>query len=276
MAEIQESSGGRLLPMGVVPFWDVEVAVAEVARVGRGWGLRGLNSTSSPQDHGLPDLGSHPLGPGVGGGVRPRPAGELPHRGQRLCPWEWFGSVSWPSLNTECRMGLGVRHALSQQRPQWWPTSIYAGVLERHPDLQLVTVESGVGWIPFLLRALDYQLGEMGPRGRNPPALGPVGVLPPAAIPRVLFWFESGRCRPGRRGARLGPPHVRDRLPPPDLPVPRRPGVRGGHPRAHRRGGTARGHGRTRHASTASTPPSTPPVRVASLGTTLGRRQGGR
>ena len=57
MAEIQKKSGGRLLPMGVLPFWDIELAVAEIERM-RQLDLHGLNTTSAPHDHGLPDLGT--------------------------------------------------------------------------------------------------------------------------------------------------------------------------------------------------------------------------
>ena len=32
-----------------------------------------------------------------------------------------------------------------------------SGVLARYPDIRFVSVESGIGWIPFVLEALDYQ-----------------------------------------------------------------------------------------------------------------------
>ena len=41
---------------------------------------------------------------------------------------------------------------------------IFGGILERFPRLQLVSVESGVGWIPFFLQALDWQMVETAPR----------------------------------------------------------------------------------------------------------------
>ena len=34
---------------------------------------------------------------------------------------------------------------------------------ERYPNLNFVSVESGIGWIPFLLDAMDYQCGETAP-----------------------------------------------------------------------------------------------------------------
>ena len=40
-----------------------------------------------------------------------------------------------------------------------WPVliQIMSGVLCRYPDIKFVSVESGIGWIPFVLEALDYQ-----------------------------------------------------------------------------------------------------------------------
>jgi predicted TIM-barrel fold metal-dependent hydrolase len=34
---------------------------------------------------------------------------------------------------------------------------LLSGILVRHPEIKFVSVESGVGWIPFALEALDYQ-----------------------------------------------------------------------------------------------------------------------
>jgi predicted TIM-barrel fold metal-dependent hydrolase len=34
---------------------------------------------------------------------------------------------------------------------------IMSGVLARYPKIKFVSVESGIGWIPFMLEALDYQ-----------------------------------------------------------------------------------------------------------------------
>lgn len=37
---------------------------------------------------------------------------------------------------------------------------IFSGVLERHPDLQFVIAESGIGWIPFVVERMDYTFGR--------------------------------------------------------------------------------------------------------------------
>jgi predicted TIM-barrel fold metal-dependent hydrolase len=49
----------------------------------------------------------------------------------------------------------------------WWAHRalwhlIFAGVLERHPDLQLVFTEQGTSWIPEALGTLDYFFARMG------------------------------------------------------------------------------------------------------------------
>ena len=55
MAQIQEESGNRLLPMPLMPAWDVDLCVTEARRVAA-LGARGVNMTSDPQDLGSPDL----------------------------------------------------------------------------------------------------------------------------------------------------------------------------------------------------------------------------
>ena len=34
---------------------------------------------------------------------------------------------------------------------------LLSGIFVRYPEIQFVSVESGIGWIPFMLEALDYQ-----------------------------------------------------------------------------------------------------------------------
>lgn len=54
-AEMQAESNGRLLPMGLLPWWDIDLAVAEAARC-HGMGMHGVNIHSDPQLHGMQDL----------------------------------------------------------------------------------------------------------------------------------------------------------------------------------------------------------------------------
>jgi predicted TIM-barrel fold metal-dependent hydrolase len=36
---------------------------------------------------------------------------------------------------------------------------VMSGILPRNPDLRIVSVESGIGWIPFMKEALDHGFG---------------------------------------------------------------------------------------------------------------------
>ena len=229
MAEIQDRSAQRLFPMGIVPWWDVDLAVREIERMAT-LGLRGVNTTTAPHDHGLPDLGDehwNPMWEAVSGLGLPLNF----HIGASESSLSWFGSVPWPSLNGDQKLGLGSA-MMYLNNAGVIGNIIYSGVLERFPELQVVSVESGVGWIPFLLKALDYQVGRDDAGVDGQPLDGAVGLLPPPD-PLVLL-VRARRDRGGDRERRRRPPPVRDRLPPPDVRVPRRPRAR--RRRARRRG----------------------------------------
>ena len=39
---------------------------------------------------------------------------------------------------------------------------LYSGVFEKFPKLKTISVESGVGWLPYLLEELDHEFEERG------------------------------------------------------------------------------------------------------------------
>ena len=72
MAELQRDSGDRLLPMILVPWWDIQASVAEIERC-QGFGMRGVVMCSNPQDSGTPEF-NHWVGllfwiPAIAGGI---------------------------------------------------------------------------------------------------------------------------------------------------------------------------------------------------------------
>jgi predicted TIM-barrel fold metal-dependent hydrolase len=145
MAEIQAESDNRLLPLPLMPAWDVAACVREAGRVA-GLGARGVNMTSDPQDLGAPDLASRAWDPfwEVCSGLR------LPvhfHIGASVTAMTFFGKYPWPSQSVDTQLAIGGT-LLFIGNARVVTNLILAGIFDRHPDLKAVSVESGVGWIP--------------------------------------------------------------------------------------------------------------------------------
>jgi predicted TIM-barrel fold metal-dependent hydrolase len=164
MAEFQEESSERLFPMALLPWWDVDLAVKEGERAAA-MGLRGININSDPHVHKdqqgklLPDLGD-PYWDPLWGMCCDR---QLPvnfHIGASEHSIDWYGDQGWPSLPKDERHGAGGS-MLFFNNGRIMANIIYSGLLDRYPKLKFVSVESGVGWIPFFLESLEYQYKEM-------------------------------------------------------------------------------------------------------------------
>ena len=185
MAELQEESNGRLYPMAVLPWWDLDASVAEIERA-HGLGLRGVVTTSAPHEHGAPDLGDAHWDP-MWAACSDLGMPVHFHIGAADSDMAFFGRAPWPSLGPDQKLGLGSA-MLYLNNAVVLGNIIYAGVLERFPELQIVSVESAVGWIPFLLRALDYQVGEMTPGAMDYLSMPPSGYFRRQV--HACFWFE--------------------------------------------------------------------------------------
>ena len=186
MLEIQQTSGERLLPMALLPWWDIDASVAEAARVAAA-GFRGVNICSDPQNRGLPDLGERAWDP-----LWEVCADQhLPvnfHIGASQTSLTWFGESPWPSQDDERKLAIGsAMMYLSNARVL--ANLIYSGVLERFPTLKIVSVESGVGWLPFFLESLDYQQSESAPHSLDTLSMKPSDYFRRQVY--ACFWFET-------------------------------------------------------------------------------------
>jgi predicted TIM-barrel fold metal-dependent hydrolase len=65
---------------------------------------------------------------------------------------------------------------------------ICSGILERNPDLKIVSVESGAGWVPFVLEALDYEMWENAPHEREKWSMKPSEYFQRQMY--ATMWFE--------------------------------------------------------------------------------------
>lgn len=181
---------GRLLAVCALPFWDIDASVKEIGRCAA-LGHRSVLFPSQPQDFRQPALSDPywdpiwscaqslglPISFHIGGqgqlGVK---EGEFAPRG------------SGPGMGTKAKFarysalaflgnGLGISEI------------ICGGICHRFPQLNFVSVESGVGWIPAFLESLDWQWQNAGVDIEHPE----YELLPSEYFRRQIyacFWFE--------------------------------------------------------------------------------------
>ena len=189
-AEFQEASGERIFPMALVPWWDIGAALDEVRRCA-GMGLRGVVTCSNPEDAGLPDLAQPEWAPFFDLCQELELAINF-HIGSSGREMDFYGKTPWPSQGNETRLALGSAN-LFLGNARVIGNLIYSGVPERHPGCKFVSVESGVGWVPFYLDALDYEMSETMPNDRRA-----LSLLPSEYYKRQFFscfWFERSGLR---------------------------------------------------------------------------------
>jgi predicted TIM-barrel fold metal-dependent hydrolase len=186
MAEWQEESGRRLLPQAVLPFWNIEDSVKEAVRI-KELGLTGVTMAGEPHLGGLPDLGMPHWDPlyEVLSDL------ELPidiHIGASNFSDPAKGNAAWASLPQ--RAAKPVRSIQTELANSRFISNLCSSdILIRWPKLNWVSVESGIGWIPYVLERVDYEyreeFEEMGP-----PELPPAKELFQRGI-YGTFWFED-------------------------------------------------------------------------------------
>jgi predicted TIM-barrel fold metal-dependent hydrolase len=175
----------RLITVMTTPFWDLDAAVAEIERCA-GTGHRGLLFTGEPWRFGLPHLGDPhwdrlwaaatdagmPVHLHLGSGDT-----TTSFTPERVAAHGTAATYSYASTELFLKNGLQVADLLG------------SGVLPRFPDLKVVSVESGIGWIPFVLEAVDHSYLE-GRRDRT----SQWELLPSEYFARQVYacyWFET-------------------------------------------------------------------------------------
>ena len=177
--DLQAESRGRLFPQAMLPIWDVAAAVKELERAQDELGLTGIVITDFTEPWGLPPL-SHPQWDPLWDAAQARGLPVNFHIGSGGGPMRLWGSYpparAFAALSTMAQMGNLVCIV----------NLISSGLLDRFPRLRFVSVESGIGWLPFMLESLDYQFIENG--------VDDLKLRPTDYFRRQIYgsyWFES-------------------------------------------------------------------------------------
>ena len=207
LGDIQEESGGRLLPQAMLPTWDMDLTVAEIERLAKR-GITGFTLSDKPEMIGLPELWEEYWTPmwqllndkelvanfHIGAGASKeeieaiRNARNQPRSTQRLS-----GSAVSPTWGQ-----LGHQRRLAAFSTQMYMSNLriivnlcMSDLFDRFPKLKIVSAESGIGWIPFMLEALEFQFDEM---VTEPDEVNAARKRPAEYFREhiyVMFWFEK-------------------------------------------------------------------------------------
>ena len=180
-------TNNRLLPMPILPAWDIEGCVREAKRVAE-MGLRGVNMTSDPQDLGSPDLANGAWDPlwEVCEDL------ELPvhfHIGASLTAMNFFGQYFWASQHEYVKPAIGGS-MLFIGNARVVINTIFSGALRPLPQAQ-----DGVGGERDRLGALHPRDHGLGAAGERAGAGRRARHRPSEYFKRNWYgttWFETG------------------------------------------------------------------------------------
>jgi len=186
VAEMQAKSEGRLFPQALLPFWDVELCVKELVRCQEELGLTGFTMTDAPEKWGLPGLHEPHWDP-LWATAQERGLACNFHIGSG-----GFGAdLAWPNLRLD-RMLAALSTIVFMNNCRCIVNLIFSGLLDRFPEQKFVSVESGIGYVPFLLESCEYQMDE------NLVDRGGLQLRPREYFQRQIYasyWFEKDHTK---------------------------------------------------------------------------------
>jgi uncharacterized protein len=150
LADFCKTAPNRLIGLPVIPGTDIEQALAEFKRVSK-YGFKGIELGCSDNMVPLFETKWEPLWSAL---VDNGMAIHIHGRGQ-----------AWPSMAHWSKKEQSAANALMVSKVPFNFVPVVAavilgGMLERHPKLNVVLGESGIGWIPALLDRMDYEWEE--------------------------------------------------------------------------------------------------------------------
>jgi predicted TIM-barrel fold metal-dependent hydrolase len=183
-AEFASVAPERFVTLAVLPFWDIEASVAELGRCHR-TGHRGVLWAATLDKHSLPDF-TDPHWDPVYGLAQELGMSINFHVGVGNTAEEIEQAMNRDGYDPAFNAARSSMSFLSNARTIG--TLLTSGVCDRFPRLDFVSVESGFGYIPFLLDSLDWQWVNANGPARYPDRLRPSEYFRRQVY--SMFWFE--------------------------------------------------------------------------------------
>ena len=194
LSEWSAAAPGRFIPVMALPFWDVDASVAEMHRCIE-LGHRGVLFANAPEKAGMPRMRDHHWDPiystaqdmgiainfHVGFGVTPPPQERRPGRPTPFSETESDRGDRRADFVKSTTLGL-------MSNSNAIVDLCLSGLLERFPQLNFVSVESGFGYVPYLLETMDWQWLNTGAARSYPDRMMPSEYFRRQVY--ATFWFE--------------------------------------------------------------------------------------
>ena len=183
LMDVQEESKGRLFPQALLPIWDMDLTIKEMARL-LDRGATGFTFSDKPELLGLPELPEPYFAPmwdllnetgavanfHVGSGRRTEMDKDvMVARGLRVpaddevsttLPVPTVAEPYWRSFELQRRLVIAASLGF-MSNARIIANLCMGNLFDRYPHLKIVSAESGIGWVPFILETLEYHLDEM-------------------------------------------------------------------------------------------------------------------
>ncbi|PNU06407.1 amidohydrolase family protein [Novosphingobium guangzhouense] len=181
-AEFQETSGQRIFNMAHLPFWDQKALEAEAKRC-HDIGLKGFVLPDTPERVGVPSFNHDYWTPFL----EMCEATGMPlnfHLNAAIDP----NTLTWEGFQFEQTLSV-VATMFSIGNAATLGNWMVSGRLDQHPKLKIGLIESGAGWVPFAVEALEHQFREMLPIKRDVLKKQPWDYFRDHFF--CTFWFEK-------------------------------------------------------------------------------------
>jgi predicted TIM-barrel fold metal-dependent hydrolase len=181
-AQRQEESGQRLFSMAHLPLWNKDASLKEARRC-IDMGLKGFVLPDKPERLGQPSW-SNPFWDELWEMCE---ASGMPlnfHLNSSLDG----DALAWDEFNFEQKLavvGMMMSLANASNLANW----MVSGVLDRFPKLKIGLIESGMGWVPFVVEMMEHQFDEMMPHHKTKLQKRPTEYFRDNFW--CTFWYES-------------------------------------------------------------------------------------
>jgi predicted TIM-barrel fold metal-dependent hydrolase len=147
----------RYIPMGMVPFWDIDLAVKEAERLAAK-GARTISFPDTPVPFGLPSFHTDhwdPLWQLCSDADLPL---SLHFGSGGFVPGFSFSGLEFKASALQSKtVPFAVAIAIFSTNSMWTTVDLlFSGKLQQFPKLKFSLAEGGIGWVPYLLERTDY------------------------------------------------------------------------------------------------------------------------